>query len=102
MNNKERIKLNIERLKDRSDFYKWEYGQYTNYFIGIIAILIALFIPTILEIKMLFYKLLLAFLLIISFLISYKIINFLSKDSSNKIIELSKEIENNYNRLERL
>lgn len=102
MNKEEKIKLKIERLKAKSDFHKWEYSQYTAYLIGILAILISLFISVVLEIRGIVYKLFLAFILLILIFVSYLVISFFSKKSSNQIIRLSKEIENNYNRLENI
>ena len=101
MNKEEKIKLRIEKLKAQSDFHKWEYGQYTTYLIGILAILIAIFIPATLEIPDITYKLLSAFLLIVLCFISYLVIKSFSKKSSSKIIGLSRQIEENYNKLEK-
>ena len=102
MKNEEKIKLKVERLKAQSDFCKWEYGQYATYLIGILAILISIFIPTTLVILGWWYKILLAVILVVLCLISYLFIHSLSKKSSDKIIRLSKEIENNYGELEKL
>ena len=86
MNKTEKIKLKIEKLKSRSDFHKWEYGQYTNYLIGSSAILIALFVGIIILLIFIFYLL----------------IKSSSKKSEYKIKRLSKEIEKNYNQLENI
>ncbi|MBM3232531.1 hypothetical protein FJZ21_04120 [Candidatus Pacearchaeota archaeon] len=102
MKNEEKIKINIEKLKSQSDFHKWQFGQYNTYLIGIIAILIALFVPTTLVISGVTNKIILAVLLIILCFISYLVIHSLSKKSENQIRGLSRKIEENYNELEKL
>jgi len=101
MEDKERLKINIEKLKAKSDFEKWQFGQYNNYLLGIIAILISIFIPTTLSIYGIIYKIILGILLIALCFISYIFIHTLSKKSENQIRELSKKIERNYRELEK-
>lgn len=99
MKNEEKIRLKIEKLKAQSDFHKWEYGQYTAYLIGLSAILIGLLstdktfnLPNILFILV----------IILLFFIFFIIIKCYSKKPAEEIQRLSKEIENNYNQLEKI
>ena len=96
MNKTEKIKLKIEKLKSRSDFHKWEYGQYTNYLIGSSAILIALLVSKAGD------NLLFVGIIILLIFIFYLLIKSSSKKSEYKIKRLSKEIEKNYNQLENI
>jgi len=103
MNEEERIKLEIQHLQSQSDYQKFEYGQYGNYFIGIIAILISIFIPTLvytadrfngsIALSLLSLE---GFLFILLIFSSYDRIIRSSRKNLDKISKLSKEIDRMY------
>jgi len=95
--NKEEIKLRIQRLQAQSDYQKFEYSQITNYYIGIIAFLIAIYIPIIVSDKnnALIYTLILIALLTMAHFGLKKYF----KKNTDKIESLSKEIEELYSKI---
>ena len=87
---------NAERLKSQNDFHKFEYGQYNTLFIGLIAILIAIFIPITLSLRLLSLQFLALVLLLILIEGWYIFIRQLSSKTLNKLEKNSKELERLY------
>lgn len=99
MNEKEKLKIEIERLKYRSDYNKFEFNQYSTYYIGILAMLIAIYLPVIIYIKNISMILLLALTLVLSMFLSKLFIKRLSQRNLKNIQGISKEMNEKYNRL---
>mgnify|MGYP001600033549 CR=1 FL=1 len=101
MDKKERIKIQIGKLQAQSDYQKFEFGQYSVYYIGLLAILIAVFIPIIIDManKDLILTVGLAVLLLVLCLVAYKVIHIFSNKNLKKIKDLSSEIDKLYGEL---
>jgi len=100
MKEENKVKLKIEKLKAHSDYYKWEISQYNLFFIGIIAILIAIYIPIMISLNSIGYTLGLGFVLIISLTFFHYCIKPFTKKSYKKIKDYSKKINRLYEELE--
>ncbi|MCL5730135.1 MAG: hypothetical protein M1165_01035 [Candidatus Pacearchaeota archaeon] len=89
--------LKIQRLQAQSDYQKFEYSQITNYHIGIIACLVAIYIPIIVSNKD--YSIISSVILIALIVVSHFGLRRFFKKNMKKIKDLSKEIERLYNEL---
>jgi uncharacterized protein YacL len=99
MDQEEKIKLKIQRLQAQSDYRKFEYSQITTYYIGIIACLLAIFIPIIPSLKDINLILISTlFLFILIWFTNYKLKRHF-KSNSDEIKTLSKQIESLYSEL---
>ncbi len=96
MNKEEKIKIQIQRLQAQSDYHKFEYSQISNYFIGIVAMLLAVYIPLITTLNKWYYTIILAVFLLGSLWYSNKKLKKHFKKNTDKIEELSKKIDGLY------
>jgi hypothetical protein len=98
----EKIKIEIEKLQAESNYQKFEFGQYTNFYIGLLATTLAIFIPVItyLAEKNNIGLILLATIILLALMwATYIFIKKFSNKNLNKIKALSKKINENYEEL---
>lgn len=67
MDKDEKMKLRIQKLQAQSDYQKFEYSQKSTYYIGLIASLIAIYIPITISVNKLCQKALVIFFLVFFF-----------------------------------
>ena len=97
MNKEEKIKLELQKLKWKSDYKKFEYDKFVVYFLSLIGILIAIFIPAIISFRGNFFITLIV-LLIFLFLFLIVIYRFFSFNEKilDEIFKLSKQIDEKF------
>jgi hypothetical protein len=99
MKKENRIKLEIEKLKSHSDYCKFEIGQFNLYFIAIISLVIAIFIPLMISLGTWYWPLIIGVVLFTLLKFAHKKINPQIKINTEKIKKYSKKINRLYEEL---
>ncbi len=99
MNLEEKTKLKIQMLQSQSDYHKFEYSQFSTYFLGLIALIISIYLPIVSVINNIKYIVILWICLLISIGVIKKFFQKRLNQSAKKIEKTSREIHSLYNKL---